>query len=129
MKTYTPKEKGLILELSITTVEIIKLILIFFCLNYLKLNNVIILLILEFSICSYQNFDSDFKKNIAKNMKLSKIKFSKNSILYIFRSCIYVMCLILVFTKSETMTYISLILLVLSKAFFEQYLKFLNQNT
>jgi hypothetical protein len=119
----------LILELSITTVEIIKLILIFFCLNYLKLNNVIILLILEFSICSYQNFDSDFKKNIAKNMKLSKIKFSKNSILYIFRSCIYVMCLILVFTKSETMTYISLILLVLSKAFFEQYLKFLNQNT
>ena len=126
LKITEERERGIVMEISTTAVELFKLILLYFCIPYIEILCFYVLCdIIEYS-CA--NFSNEFIEEVVNDLKEKQVQPSQNSFLYLLRSIIYSICFIMIFktgynSEDQILYMILLISLVFSKLFKESYLK------
>lgn len=128
LKITEERERGIVMEISTTAVELFKLILLYFCIPYIEILCFYVLCdIIEYS-CA--NFSNEFIEEVVNDLKEKQVQPSQNSFLYLLRSIIYSICFIMIFktgyqseNQDQILYMILSISLVFSKLFKESYLK------
>ena len=126
LKITEERERGIVMEITTTGLELFKLILLYFCIQHIEILCFYVLVdIIEYS-CA--NFSNEFIENVVNDLRVKQVQPSQNLFLYLLRSIIYSICFVMIFkigyqSEDQILYMVLLISLVFSKLFKESYLK------